>query len=197
MMLNLSLREDERREATAQRAYERELDSLERRRQAEADERAREDDREFRRVEREEQEASSERMRAEDRAARAAEREDERARQYAAEMRRQWLSLVDAITRFSWARPHNKPSLLADLTAEFTLTGALAKGQDREVFDVLADRFMESELLGDTAHSVSSILALYARDGMPAAIAVRLIEEAADTHDAAKEAPAQEADHAE
>lgn len=132
-------------------------------------------EREIRRMEREQ-----------DQHARAAERQEDRDHQYAMTMQRQWLELENAITRFSWADPKEKLAQFASFNATFTLTGATAKGGDREVFDTLAGLFSTGEMEGDVAIGISTILAVYARDGMPYSFAIEQIREVAKERDAAR-----------
>ncbi|TFB15443.1 hypothetical protein E3V93_01810 [Microbacterium sp. 3H14] len=167
MTLNLSMREDERNEASAQRAYERELDDAERRKRVEIEEQAREDDREFQRVEREAQEASRERMREADRVARAAERQEDREDRYKTAMRRQWLELEHEITLYSWSSGVEQGQRYPMLSKALMLTGAMARGDDRRVFDTIQELFDADDYSSDLASGVSTIIAVYARDGLP------------------------------
>lgn len=173
-LFSLDLRRRERED----RKQEREQDRLDReaeRAQAHEDRQSElQAEREIRRTEREQ-----------DQKARADERQEERDHQYAMTMQRQWLVLEDAITRFSWADPKEKLAQFASFSATFTLTGATAKGDDRQVFDTLADLFTIGEMEGEVAIGISTILAVFARDGMPASFAIQQIQEVAKERDAA------------
>lgn len=177
-LFSLDLRRREREDRKQERKQDR-LDREAERAQASVDRQLELDaEREIRQVEREQ-----------DKTTRTTERQEERDHQYAMAMRRQWLDLQNAITSFSWADSKGRLDQFSMLDATFSLTGAMAKEDDRRVFDTLTDLFTLGDLEGDVAIGVSSVLAVYARDGMPAKFAISQLQEVAKERDDAKARP--------